>query len=322
MRRYVLTQVAGSLFAVEADLVLEIQEMGWLSRWPGCPESVLGMVDYRGHPAPVLDLSKRLGGSASRPDLHSQLLFFDSPRGAAALLVEGSSDLVELEEQAHHPLTPGSHPGLLARAEPYLRELVTVGDRVALILDAARLIDFRLDPATQADGSPDFAAAFSPEERAILSQRARSLAQKSEDISIRKTLNVVILRLGQERFALDVTAVAELVRSAPVTPLPGGPAHLLGLIYHRGGLMRLVDIRPQLGLPVPSPDLAEVVVLNGDGMLTGIGVDTIESVVSLDPDDFQPHSSGDGSLPSLGSLSFQGSWLTLLDLERLQVREV
>lgn len=320
MRRYVLTHIGEYVFAIEADLVLEILEMPWLSRWPGSPDSVLGMVDYRGNPAPVLDLSKRLGGPASRPGIHSQLLFFDSPHGAAALLVEGSSDLVELEEQAHHPLQPGSHPGLLARAEPYLRELVTVGDRVALVLDAPRLIDFRLSQPADSEAPPEFAAAFSPEERVILGERARFLAQKVASGASRKTLNVVIVRLGQERFALDVTRVAELVRNAPVTPLPGGPGYLLGLIYHRGGLLRLVDIRPQLGLPVPASELAEVVVLNGEGMLTGIGVDAIESVVSLDPDDFQPHSSGDGNLPSLGSLTFQGSWLTLLDLERLQVR--
>ena len=319
MKRYVLAHVADFVFAVEADLVLEILEIPWLSRWPGSPEAVLGMLDYRGKPAPVLDLSRRLGGPPCRPSLSSQLLFFDSPHGAAALLVEGASDLVELKQAAHHPLQPDSHPGLLARAAPYLRELVTVGDQVALVLDTARLIDFRLEPVTEVEPPEDFAA-FSPEERAILGERARALARKPVDGAARRTLNVVVFRLGQERFALDVTAVAELIRNAPVTPLPGGPTHLLGLIYHRGGLMRLVDIRAQLGLPIPAPELAEVVVLNGEGMLTGIGVDAIESVVSLDPDDFQPHSSGDGNLPSLGSLSFQGSWLTLLDLERLKVR--
>lgn len=308
------------MFAMEADLVLEVLEMPWLSRWPGSPESVLGMVDYRGKPAPVLDLSKRLGGPASKPKLTSQLLFFSSARGAAALLVEDSSDLVELEDQAHHPFEPEKHPGLLDRAAPFLKELVTVGDQVALILDAQRLIDFRMDPAAPQENGPDFAH-FTPEERVILGERARALAVKPDDGSSRRQLNVVVIRLGQERFALDVTAVAELIRNAPVTPLPGGPAHLLGLIYHRGGLMRLVDIRPQLGLPVPSPELAEVVVLNGDGMLTGIGVDAIESVVSMNPDEFKPHSSGEGNLPSLGSLSFQGTWLTLLDLDRLQVRE-
>ena len=320
MKRYVLTRVADFLFAMEADLVLEILEMPWLSRWPGSPEAVLGMVDYRGNPSPVLDLSKRMGGPASRPQLSSQLLFFRSANGAAALLVDDSSDLVELEERAHHPFQPGSHPGLLDRAAPFVKELVTVGDQVALILDATRLIDFRLDPPADPESSPSFAH-FTPEQREILGERARTLAHKPEDATARRTLNVVVLRLGLERFALDVTAVAELIRSAPVTPLPGGPSHLLGLIYHRGGLMRLVDIRQQLGLPVPGPELAEVVVLNGEGMLTGIGVDAIESVVSLAPDDFQPHSSGDGNLPSLGSLSFQGSWLTLLDLERLQVRD-
>lgn len=319
MKRYVLTHVADFVFAVEADLVLEILELPWLSRWPGSPEGVLGIVDYRGTPAPVLDLSRRLGGPACRPNLSCQLLFFDSSHGAAALLVEGASDLVELAQEAHHPVQPDSHPGLLARAAPYLRQLVTVGERVALILDTQRLIDFRLEPVAEVEAPVAFAS-FTAEERVILAERARSLAHKPVDRSARRSLNVVVFRLGQERFALDVRAVAELIRNAPVTPLPGGPAHLLGLIYHRGGLMRLVDIRAQLGLPVPAPELAEVVVLNGEGMLTGIGVDAIESVVSLDPDHFQPHSSGDGNLPSLGSLSFQGSWLTLLDLDRLAVR--
>jgi len=319
VKRYVLTHVADFVFAVEADLVLEILEMPWLSRWPGSPEAVLGMLDYRGNPAPVLDLSRRLGGPPSRPSLSSQLLFFDSPHGAAALLVEGASDLVELADEAHHPLQADSHPGLLARALPYLRELVTVGEQVALVLDTGALVDFQLELVTEVE-TPVAFAPFTAEERAILAERARSLAHKPVDGSARRTLNVVVFRLGQERFALDVTAVAELIRNAPVTPLPGGPAHLLGLIYHRGGLMRLVDIRAQLGLPIPSAELAEVVVLNGEGMLTGIGVDAIESVLSLDPDHFQPHSSGDGNLPSLGSLSFQGSWLTLLDLDRLMVR--
>ncbi|MBX3171744.1 MAG: chemotaxis protein CheW [Candidatus Eremiobacteraeota bacterium] len=271
MKGYVLIHVADSVFAVEAELVLEILEMPWLSRCPGSPDSVLGLVDYRGSPVPVLDLSKRLGGPASCPGIHSQLLFFNSPKGMAALLVEGNC------------------------------ELVTVGERVAPILDLSRLIDFCFDPVPDSQPPPDFAAAFSPEERAILRARARSLAQKTEHGSNRKTLNVVIVRLGQERFALDVTGVAELVRNSPVTPLPGGPPHLLGLIYHRGGLLRLVDIRPQLGLPVPSQQMSEVVVLNGEGMLTGIAVDAVEAVVALDPDDFQSHR------------------LTLLEPERLQV---
>lgn len=319
MKRYVLITLADSLFAVEAELVLEILELPWLSGWPGSPDSVLGLVDYRGVPTPVIDLSRRLGGHASRLHIHSQLLFFSSPSGTAALLVDSASDLVSLDADAHEPLEAQAHPGLLDRAAAYLRGLVTIGDQVALILELAPLVDFTLE----VPGSHEPLAELlqcSPAERILLSERARSLARKIDESARRDTLNAVVVRLGDERFALDVSGVAELIRNSPVTPLPGGPTHLLGLIYHRGGLMRLVDIRPQLGLLAESLDLPEVVVLNGEGMLTGIGVEAIESVVSLDPDQFRPHSSGERDLPSLGSLPFQGAWLTLLDLDRLQVR--
>lgn len=318
--RYVLTHLGESLLAVRADQVLEVLELPWLSSWPGSPPDVVGVVDYRGVPAPVIDPSRRLGGPASFCSVRSQVLFFQSPQGPAGLLVEGADDLVEVEASAHHSIESVPHPQLWAAAAPFLTCLLALGDQIAMVLDPARLVNFEL-PSAGGTSPPAGLGEMNAIDRAILARRARALAQAEGESRSHGQVDLVVVRLGEERFALDVGRVAELISASPITPLPGGPPHLLGLMYHRGRLLRLVDIRPQLGLPVSDEALAEVVVLNVPGMPTGLGVDAIETVVTLDPTQFQPHSSGEAGVLSLGSLAYGGSWLTRLDFERLQVAE-
>jgi purine-binding chemotaxis protein CheW len=315
--RHVLFSRAATLYAIEAEAVLEITELAWLNPWPGDPETALGMIDYRGLPVPVIDLQRRLGGPASAPRIQDQLLFFQIPGTAegdstAALLIDSAEDLRDIE--AHiHPLSESDRRGMWLQAGPHVLGLATLEERVAVVLDRTSLSG--LGRNEQATERLDFlAAGLSSEERELLVRRAQTLAAQARETIPVERIQVVVFRWGSELFGVEVGRVAELTPCPSVTPVPGGPTYLLGLIYHRGSLLRLVDVRGQLGLSTEESPYrpAEIVVLNGSGILTGIGVDAIEAVADLDASQLSK---------GRGSVSYQDGWLTLIDPTRLVLQE-
>ena len=62
-------------------------------------------------------------------------------------------------------------------------------------------------------------------------------------------LDLLILRIGSEHFALPSTAVREVMRFRAWTVVPGAPPLLPGIISQRGSILPIVDLRPLLNLP-------------------------------------------------------------------------
>ena len=67
---------------------------------------------------------------------------------------------------------------------------------------------------------------------------------------------------------------------ATLTPLPGAPADLIGLLRLRGVLCPVIDIRARLGLAAAAAHIGEcIVVLHTTTFRLGLLVDGIEDVV-------------------------------------------
>jgi purine-binding chemotaxis protein CheW len=55
--------------------------------------------------------------------------------------------------------------------------------------------------------------------------------------------------LGGEEYGLPILQVQEIVGVLPITPVPGVPAHVLGVVNLRGKVIPVVDLRTRFGLP-------------------------------------------------------------------------
>ncbi len=66
----------------------------------------------------------------------------------------------------------------------------------------------------------------------------------------------LIVRVGDERYALPGAAIREVARYRAPTPVPGAPAVLPGIISQRGVVLPTVDLRLLLGLAAGAPDKA------------------------------------------------------------------
>jgi purine-binding chemotaxis protein CheW len=59
-----------------------------------------------------------------------------------------------------------------------------------------------------------------------------------------------VVLLGGRPFAVDVAQAREVVVIDAITPVPGAPAPLVGVMNLRGAVLPVVEARPLLGLPV------------------------------------------------------------------------
>ena len=86
-----------------------------------------------------------------------------------------------------------------------------------------------------------------------------------------------VFTLGGRRFGLPASRVEEVIEGAAVTPVPGAPAALRGLLNHRGRIVACTDLR---GLP----ELHEAGPPPGGGPRVGIVATTARGSVCVEAD--------------------------------------
>ena len=98
--------------------------------------------------------------------------------------------------------------------------------------------------------------------------------------------NAVILgcfEVAGQVYALDVSQLREVVRWQPLTPLPGGPTLVEGVIDLHGDVVPVVDLGRALGGSPVEPALrARIAITEVDGLVVGLAVDAAIEVFPVD----------------------------------------
>ncbi len=96
------------------------------------------------------------------------------------------------------------------------------------------------------------------------------------------TLNWLFFQLASEHYAILSPCVREITRCRLVTPVPGAPAVLPGVINHRGLILPVVDLRVLIGLR--EDDLtrsARLVIIQHNDVDAALLVDAVFDLVTL-----------------------------------------
>jgi purine-binding chemotaxis protein CheW len=101
-----------------------------------------------------------------------------------------------------------------------------------------------------------------------------------------RTLEVLMLGLGSEVFAIEACCVREILDPVPVTAVPNARPFVDGLINVRGKVVPLADPRLLFGMTrtPPTPDTRIVVIeadLDGEPTLVGLITDKVYEVTEL-----------------------------------------
>ena len=96
---YLLLQLRDDRYAIDATHIEEVIPLVHLKELPGAPRGVAGLIDYHGHPVPVLDLSAIAHGTATAARTSARIVIVwyepDSPsRRLIGLLVPRATNVV------------------------------------------------------------------------------------------------------------------------------------------------------------------------------------------------------------------------------------
>jgi purine-binding chemotaxis protein CheW len=131
--------------------------------------------------------------------------------------------------------------------------------------------------------------------REILKTRAKALAkeEKHEDVG-GEYIEIVEFHLASETYGIESSYVQEVYPLRELTPLPGTPPFVVGIINVRGRIVSIIDIKKFFDLPDKGlTDLNKVLILHGHNMEFGILADALVGVRKMPTSELQT------SLPTL-----------------------
>ncbi|PID38867.1 MAG: hypothetical protein CSA24_02010 [Deltaproteobacteria bacterium] len=99
-------------------------------------------------------------------------------------------------------------------------------------------------------------------------------------------MNILVFKLGQRSFGLELGYVCEVLRLGQVTPVPFAPPTLLGAMHVRGQVLPVVDLAPLLGEGASPPSIGATCLrsqVESDHLLLHVG--RVEEVIDVDDTD-------------------------------------
>ncbi len=100
---------------------------------------------------------------------------------------------------------------------------------------------------------------------------------------------IVTFHVAKELFGIGISRVKEIVRYPDITTVPRAPDYLTGLANLRGNVLPVVDARMRLGVHLSDvTDSTRVLVIDTGKTLTGVVVDGVKGVVSMENASIEP----------------------------------
>ncbi|MEW5815478.1 MAG: chemotaxis protein CheW [Spirochaetota bacterium] len=99
--------------------------------------------------------------------------------------------------------------------------------------------------------------------------------------------------IENEKYAIDVSKVKEVLELVPITKVPKTPPFMRGVINLRGGVVPVIDMRLKFGLPAVEPTVdTSIIVLevkvNDETIVLGAITDSVQEVIELLSENIEP----------------------------------
>ncbi|WP_406821090.1 chemotaxis protein CheW [Pseudomonas sp. KnCO4] len=127
-------------------------------------------------------------------------------------------------------------------------------------------------------------------------------------------------RIQEQRFALSVHEVIEVLPRQPLKPIAQAPGWVAGVLAHRGQLVPVVDLAAlSFGQPAAQRTSTRLVLVHYRGDLQlGLVLEQATETLRCHPDEFQPYGVDRGEAPYLGPVRQDEQGL----LQRIEVNEL
>ncbi len=152
--------------------------------------------------------------------------------------------------------------------------------------------------------------------------RVPAPAQTATDVPAAPN-QLISFAIGDDQYGVDIIAVREIKGWTAITPLPGQPEYVRGVLNLRGVIVPIVDLRCRFGQGLTSATpLNIVIVVQIAGKVVGLLADRVLDIVSLDAAEIKPvpqvaQSQHASSFYLCGLVTSDDAMIALIDLPSL-----
>ena len=135
-QQLVLFDLDSGHYGIDSRNVREIIRMQAITKVPGAPASVEGVINLRGKVTPVLDLRKRLGLPAADENKGTRIVVVEVEGQDVGLTVDGVSEVLRIPVSVIEPTSTIA----VAEGTDYILGVANLGEKLVILLDIGRLL--------------------------------------------------------------------------------------------------------------------------------------------------------------------------------------
>jgi purine-binding chemotaxis protein CheW len=143
---FILFQVENTTYAASSQHVRQIEMIDHITPLPNAPEHVEGVVFTRGQVIPAINLRVRFGLAKAAHTVRSRLIVISHSGRQLGLIVDSAREFMSIPPDSIQP-PPESISNLTGK---YLHGIVTLGDRIVLVLQIEEVMNFSVTEVTLA----------------------------------------------------------------------------------------------------------------------------------------------------------------------------
>ncbi len=318
-------------YALPLPTVKEVVCLPELVSIENMPNHIVGIFNYHGQLVPVMNLDSSLGHVSFRYKISDNVILVEWDGFICGLIVDETRDLLdirpeEMELESSPEIKPGQPNPLIAHVVPHndgainvMHPLPVSQDRVVIQQFIQNISESGNDG--QLNDAQNLIRGMTLLEQSLMRERTMDLRESDkEDLS--EHTQLVVIRIKEEYFGVDLGLIRECVEFQSVHIIPGCPEFVVGVINVRGEVLPIVDMRATLDVPIDkSENFHKAVVVQFENIFVGIVVEEIIESIFLQASDMMS-----GSLT--GSVKEEGyvrgiaqfhdqKFLKVLDLQKL-----
>jgi len=146
----------------------------------------------------------------------------------------------------------------------------------------------------------------------------------NDDI-LQTTNSYLTFQLGDERFAVHVSKLLNILELIPITKVPKSPDYLKGVINLRGSVLGVMDIKMKFNFPITEYTketciLVLEVLIGDDFTEVGAIVDSVHDVIEIDEKQILPPLSVGIKFKSdfiTGVIKYKDKFIMVLDIDKM-----
>ena len=133
---HIVFRVGTAEYVVAASDVVQMESFTGVTKVPGTPDHVRGLVQIRSRVVPVVDLRARFRLPPVEPTLDTRIVVVHIGERNVGLLVDGARDIVRIAAGDFKP----PPDVVLEQSDGFVKSVAQAGDRLLMLVDCEKII--------------------------------------------------------------------------------------------------------------------------------------------------------------------------------------